>query len=102
MPSVIPDVVIKRTSWGLIERVVVLTALCPILAGMASAVGGMFWVFLIIFWLPGLALVLMLQQARLTTTGDVLIYWVPLRTTRAWHREEIATFGLSGLGGRAP
>ncbi len=61
---------------------------------MASAVGGTFWIFLIVLWLPGLALVLMLQQARLTTTGDVLTYWVPPRTTRAWQREEIATFWL--------
>jgi hypothetical protein len=39
-------------------------------------------------------LVLVLHRARLMTTGDVLTYQV-LSQARAWHREEIAAFGLA-------
>jgi hypothetical protein len=94
MPSVIPDVYITRTGLGLITRVMGVTFPCLVLSGAASAVGGTFWLFLIIFWLPGMALVLVLHRARLTTSGDVLTYQV-LSHARAWHREEIAAFGLA-------
>jgi hypothetical protein len=93
MPPVIPDVCIARTGWSLFARVTGVTFLCLILAGAASAVGGTFWLFLVILWLPGVVFVLMLHRARLTTTGDVLTYQV-LSQTRAWHRDEIAAFGL--------
>jgi len=97
MPPVISDVYITRTGWGLLVRVMGVTWLCFILAGAASAAGGAFWLFLVIFlvilWLPGVAFALVLHRARLTTTGDVLTYQV-LWQTRAWHREEIAAFGL--------
>jgi hypothetical protein len=97
MASVIPGVRIKRTGWGLFIRVVWLSVLCLILAGMATAVGGTFWVFLVILWLPGVALALVIHRAGLTATGDVLTYRVPLRT-RAWHRGEIAAFWLEKTG----
>jgi hypothetical protein len=102
MPSVIPDVHIKPTSEVLIIRVVVLTGFCFILAGAGNAAtgGGTFWLFLVIFWLPGIALALVIHRARLTTTGDVLTYRGPLRT-RAWQREEIAVFWLDRSGGRS-
>ena len=93
MAPVFPGSPIKPTSWGLFIRVVLFTVLCFIMAGMATAVGGSFWLFLVILWLPGVALALVLHRARLTTTGDVLTYRGPLRT-RAWHHEEIAAFWL--------
>jgi len=93
VPSVITDVNIKRTGWGLFARVMVFTWFCLLLAGAASAAHGTFWLFLVILWLPGVAFALVLHRARLTTTGDVLTYQV-LWQTRAWHREEIAAFGL--------
>jgi hypothetical protein len=93
VPSAITDVYIKRTGWGLFARVMLFTCLCFILAGAASAAGGTFWLFVVILWLPGVAFALLLHRARLTTTDDVLTYQV-LSQTRAWHREEIAAFGL--------
>ena len=95
LPSAIRDVYITRTGFDLIIRVMGVTFLCLVLAGAASAVGGTFWLFLIILWLPGVALVLVLHhRTRLTTAGDVLTYQV-LSHTRAWHRDEIAAFGLA-------
>ena len=94
VPSVITDVYIKRTGWNLFARVMLFTCFCFIVAGPASAAGaGAFWVFLMALWLTGVALILVLHRARLTTTGDVLTYQV-LSETQAWHREEIAAFGL--------
>jgi hypothetical protein len=72
---------------------VLITAACFILAGAAMAAGGTFWVFLVIFWLTGVALALALHRAGLTISGDVLTYRIPLHT-RAWHRAEIAAFWL--------
>lgn len=101
MPSVIPGVHIKPASSVLIIRVVVLTGFCFIVAGAgtAAAGGGTFWLFLVILWLPGVALALMIHRARLTTTGDALTYQGPLRT-RAWQREEIAAFWLDKSRGK--
>jgi hypothetical protein len=93
MSSVISGVHIKPASSVLIIRVVVLTGFCLILAGALNVAtgGGAFWLFLVILWLPGVALALVIHSARLTTTGDVLTYRDPLRT-RVWQREEIAAF----------
>jgi hypothetical protein len=93
MPFDIPGV-IRRTGLGLFIRVACFTFLCFVLASVATVVGGTFWVFLAIFWLPGFALALVFHRARLTIAGDVLTYRVPLRTTRAWRRGEIAAFWL--------
>ena len=94
MPSVNSDVYITRTGWDLFVRATFVTFLSFVLAGAAAAVGGTFWLFLVIFWVPGLVLILVLHRARLTTTGDVLTYQV-LSQARAWHREEIEAFGLA-------
>jgi hypothetical protein len=95
MPTVIPGVRIKPTGSVLMMRILALTWCCPIVAGAGSAVagGGMFWLFLVILWPPGIALALVIHRARLTTTGDFLTYRGPWRT-RAWQREEIAVFWL--------
>lgn len=100
MPSVTPGVHIKSTRYVLILRVVQSTISCFALAGFCTAAAGrgaFFWLFLVILWPPGIALVLVINRARLTATGDVLTYQGPLRT-RAWQREEIEAFWL----GRSP
>lgn len=94
MAPVIPGITIKPTGWGLFSRVALFTPVCFIMAGMASAVGGSFWLILVIMWLLGVAVALVIHRARLTTTGDVLTYRGPLGT-RAWHHEEIAAFWLA-------
>jgi hypothetical protein len=101
MPSDVPGVHIKPTGSVSMFRIVALTAFCLILAGAgnAAAGGGMYWLFLVILWPPGIALALVINRARLTATGDVLTYRGPLRT-RAWQREEIEAFWLDRSGGR--
>lgn len=94
MAPVIPGILIKPTGWGLFSRVALFTPGCFIMAGMASAVGANFWLFLVIMWPLGVAVALVVHRARLTTTGDVLTYHGPLGT-QAWHQEEIAAFWLN-------
>src|SRR5215469_2999967 len=94
LPVLPSDVYIKRTGWNLFVRIFSSTALCFLLAGIVTAMGGTFWIFLVIFWLPGIALVLVFHQTRLTTAGNVLTYQVPLLHPQSWQREEIAAFGL--------
>ena len=101
MGPVIPGVHIKSTGSVLMMRVVALAWCCLILAGAGSAMagGGKFWLLLVILWPPAVALVLVINRARLTAAGDVLTYRGPLRA-RAWQREEIAAFWLDTSGGR--
>jgi hypothetical protein len=102
MPPVIPGVRIKSTPVVLAMRIMVWTFFCLIAAGAATAMastpratagGGTYLLFLVIFWLPGIAFALVIHRARLTATGDVLTYQRPLRA-QAWKREEIAAFWL--------
>jgi hypothetical protein len=101
MASAVPGVRIKSTGSVVMVRVVASIWCCPIAAGAGSAVagGGKFWLFLVILWPPGVALVLMIHRAQLIAAGDVLTYQGPLRA-RAWQREEIAAFWLDTSRGR--